>query len=291
MTASPDRFPKRCGFLSGQRLSVPAERRIVGKIPMPRAGYQLQLCRKIRGTGSRGEQLKGSAVGQAEMRRCGVLDLDHALQMVVGQMRRDRLRHSAKPLQQVEGVERLVDHHPAALGCPFSAPCARGIVIRVAPPCDHAERRRNALLPGGCLEAEKIRLIAVLQTYAEHSGAFRLRRLYGAQIRFADAERLLAQDIHSARQCRAAHRRVQVMRRADVQDIRVLAVKQLLKVGVNRNRQHEPRKQALRAAFVGVTDRRKRLPGGKNPRHMIRCDCPATDHGGAEGLRPRHLEV
>ena len=147
-------------------------------------------------------------------------------------MRRHSGDSAAEPVHEVKRVYGLIYQHSAALGGKLAAPVAALIVVGVAPPCDNgAHTFQSAVFPAGdnVFEKERGAVISVLKAHAESDAGSALNRPQFGKLFCRHGARLLTQDADTLLHSRTGHGNMQIVRGADVKNIRLFIAEQAFK--------------------------------------------------------------
>ncbi|PPH85741.1 hypothetical protein C5C82_11725 [Rathayibacter sp. AY1D5] len=225
------------------------------------------------------------AGGVGEHQVGGVLDLDRQQARGGGAAHRGHL--AEEPLQEVDGVDRLVHQHPAAALGPHPAPGAVEVVAGSAVP-EHGRGRTCHGTQGAgrqqLAEALHGRVVAVLEADADARPAPLGRGDHLLALGDGGGERLLEEHRDAAVQGRDRQRGVRAVRSADVHDVGADGVEHPDRLGEARHR--VPLGGRGEPARVGVADRHQLRAGcGADRREVDGGDVAAADHRRADGHR------
>ena len=122
-------------------------------------------------------------------------------------------------LQEIERVQRLIDHDTAALLEDLASPGAGLVIGLVALPAHKPQARLNAVLTDEIDEPEHAGLKTVLLANAKLRTTLLLCLQNGVQLLHGGSQGLFTQNVNAALQCRDRHWGVQIVRCADVDGI------------------------------------------------------------------------
>ena len=224
--------------------SNPVDRQIGGQPEQGALGPQLQRDRGVVAVAVGGVEDRSDATGVSEPDDGGVLDLDESAQRELTRLPADLFDVAEVPLQQVQSVDGLVDQHSAAGLGPGAAPGPPAVVGRVAVPGDARPAAEDAP------QSTRSRATRVFAGRWRCSGSGSRRRSVpgpssaAASIRSASAT--VVATGFSSRTCTPglqrldSHRSVQVVRRADVHDVRPFPLEHRGQVVVGAARRNAP---------------------------------------------------
>ena len=176
-----------------------------------------------------------AAVRVVQQRQRGILDLDGMVQRA--RSGGDTHGHAGQPDQQIDGMDRLIDQHAAAFVLPRAAP-GPAPVVRIGPMPEGvgAGPQQPAQPAGvqGLFQAEGEPLVPALENHAQGHAGTVTRGDHRIALGGVAGHRFLAQHVHAGLGCGQRHRRVQVVRGADGDDIGLRLRQQLPVIGVPR---------------------------------------------------------
>ena len=151
----------------------------------------------------------------------GVLHFDDVAKLLRGDLSPHGQGFAQQPYEQIDGVDRLIHQHSAALRRPLPAPISRRVVGGVPVPIQSAF---GALRPSSLkisLSKHGGGVVSVLETHPQHRGGLLFGGEYARDVLAFYAQGLFAKHVHPPFQRLDRHIGVQIMRRADVYGVDV----------------------------------------------------------------------
>ncbi|MNI71208.1 hypothetical protein D3C73_1270690 [compost metagenome] len=131
---------------------------------------KLHFYRRIHGISIRTVEKPPDIILEANTGVCRILHLDDFIQHVGGHTSGDRSNLAPEPLQQIKGMDRLVNQHSAAFGSPFAPPAALRVIVFAPVPCHnplHADELAQNTGIDGLFDPYGRGIIAVLKDHAK----------------------------------------------------------------------------------------------------------------------------